>query len=112
MRPVQPVKIPPLGLTAESVPFDKGVNPAMPDFLTPGFARRPQPHLSGNHWQPPCALSRRKRFIVRLHHSGPPSGIRHPQFRTCLAQATACHRIPEHPCLHSSHTSAPASLTA
>ena len=29
MRPAQPVKIPPLGLTAESAPFDKGVNPAM-----------------------------------------------------------------------------------
>ncbi len=130
-------QIPPLGLTAESesAPFDKGVNPAMPGLqpgdlgqpvLTPfacnlpppvnihkiALTHRPQPRLSGNHWQRPCALSRRKRFIVRLQHSGPPSNIRYTQFRTCRAQASACLRITEHPCLHSSHISAPASSTA
>jgi hypothetical protein len=129
------VENPPARAARESAPFDKGVNPAMPR-LEPGdlgqpvvaliarnlpppacihtiaFARHSQPRLSGNHWQRPCALSRRKRFIVRLHHSGPPSGIRYPQFRSCHAQASACHRIPEPPCLHSNRISAPASSTA
>jgi hypothetical protein len=29
--------------------------------------------MSGAHWQTPCRLSRRRVFIARLHHSGPPN---------------------------------------
>ncbi len=29
--------------------------------------------MSGAHWQAPCPLSRRRIFIARLHHSGPPN---------------------------------------
>jgi len=31
--------------------------------------------MSGAHWQAPCRLSRRRIFIARLHHSGPPAPI-------------------------------------
>jgi hypothetical protein len=43
MRLARLAKIPPLGLTAESAPFDKGVNPRLPRHSTS------DPVISSNH---------------------------------------------------------------